>query len=78
MAGACSDMGRRTASSRPAPHTGVEKKARFLMVCIVPDKSADASIAAQSEMFRALPAAARISVTHDNGTGSAHHARLRE
>ncbi|WP_235607394.1 hypothetical protein [Bifidobacterium italicum] len=48
------------------------------MVCIVPDKSADASIAAQSEMFRALPAAARISVTHDNGTGSAHHARLRE
>ena len=29
-------------------------------------------------MFAPLPAAARLSVTHDNGTGFARHARLRD
>lgn len=59
-------------------HTEVERKTRFLMARIVPDKSADASVGAQLAMFRALPAAARVSVTHDNGTEFARHARLRD
>ena len=59
-------------------HTEVERKTRFLMARIVPDKSATASVAAQLAMFRALPAGARVSVTHDNGTEFAHHARLRD
>uniref|UniRef100_UPI003A4E183F transposase n=1 Tax=Bifidobacterium pseudolongum TaxID=1694 RepID=UPI003A4E183F len=36
------------------------------------------SVGAQLEMFRALPAGARLSVTHDNGTEFARHTRLRD
>ena len=60
------------------PHTEVERKTRFLMARIIADKSAAASVGAQLEMFRALPAGARISVTHDNGTEFARHTRLRD
>ncbi len=49
-------------------HTEVERKTRFLMARIVPDKSAAASVGALLGMFRALAAGARISVTHVNGT----------
>lgn len=59
-------------------HTEVERKTRFLMARIVPDKTADESVAAQLAMFRALPEGARISVTHDNGTEFARHTRLRD
>ena len=34
--------------------------------------------AAQLDMFSPLPAGARVSVTHDNGTEFAHHERLRD
>lgn len=59
-------------------HTEVERRPRFLMARIIPDKSAQACVDAQLAMFRALPAAARVSVTHDNGTEFARHARLRD
>ncbi|MEF2736649.1 MAG: IS30 family transposase [Bifidobacterium choerinum] len=59
-------------------HTEVERKTRFLMARIIPDKSAAASVGAQLAMFRALPEGARISVTHDNGTEFARHTRLRD
>ncbi len=43
---------------------GVGGNLRFLMARIVPDKTADASVAAQIAMFSALPAGARTGVTH--------------
>lgn len=48
------------------------------MARIIPDRSAAASVGAQSVMFRAPPADARAGVTHDNGTEFARHARLRD
>ncbi len=48
------------------------------MARIVPDKTADESVAAQLAMFSALPAGARLSVTHDNGAEFARHTRLRD
>ena len=59
-------------------HTEVERRARFLMARVIPDKTAERSVGAQLAMFVPLPAAARLSVTHDNGTGFARHARLRD
>ena len=59
-------------------HTEVERKTRFLMARIVPDKTADRSVEAQLAMFSPLPAGARVSVTHDNGTEFARHTRLRD
>ena len=59
-------------------HTEVERRTRFLMAAIVPDKTAAASVAAQKAMFSRLPAAARTGVTHDNGTEFARHAELRD
>ena len=49
-------------------HTEVERRTRFLMARIVPDKTAGESVGAQLDMFSPLPAGARVSVTHDNGT----------
>ena len=60
------------------PHTEVERKTRFLMARVVPDKTAGESVGAQLDMFSPLPAGARVSVTHDNGTEFAHHERLRD
>ena len=48
-------------------HTEVERRTRFLMALIVPDKTAGESAGAQMAMFGPLPAGARVSVTHDNG-----------
>ena len=60
-------------------HTEVERRtSRFLMARIVPDKTAGESVGAQLDMFSPLPAGARVSVTHDNGTEFAHHERLRD
>lgn len=59
-------------------HTEVERKTRFLMARIVPDKTAGESVGAQLAMFSPLPAGARVSVTHDNGTGFARCTRLRD
>ena len=59
-------------------HTEVERRTRFLMARIVPDKTAGESVGAQLDMFSPLPAGARVSVTHDNGTEFAHHERLRD
>lgn len=42
-----------------------------------PDKTADESVGAQLAVFAPLPGGARVSVTHDNGTESARHARPR-
>ena len=36
------------------------------------------SVGAQLAMFSPLPAGARVSVTHDNGTEFARHTRLRD
>ena len=60
------------------PHTEVERKTRFLMARVVPDKTAGESVGAQLDMFSPLPAGARVSVTHDNGTEFARHTRLRD
>ena len=66
-----SAIGRPTASSGGCNlHTEVERRTRFLMARIVPDKTAGESVGAQLDMFSPLPAGARVSVTHDNGTGS--------
>ncbi len=59
-------------------HTEVERRTRFLMAAIVPDKTAAASVAAQKAMFSRLPTAARTGVTHDDGTELARHAELRD
>lgn len=59
-------------------HTEVERKTRYLMARIVPDKTAGESVGAQLAMFSPLPAGARLSVTHDNGTEFARHTRLRD
>lgn len=59
-------------------HTEVERKTRYLMARIVADKTAEESVGAQLAMFSPLPAGARLSVTHDNGTEFARHARLRD
>ena len=59
-------------------HTEVERRTRFLMARIVPDKTAGESAKAQLSMFSPLPAGARVSVTHDNGTEFARHERLRD
>ena len=59
-------------------HTEVERRARFLMARVIPDKTAERSVGARLAMFAPLPAAARLSVTHDNGTEFARHARLRD
>ena len=48
------------------------------MARVIPDKTAERSVGARLAMFAPLPAAARLSVTHDNGTGFARHARLRD
>lgn len=40
--------------------------------------TAGESVGAQLDMFSPLPAGARVSVTHDNGTEFAHHERLRD
>ena len=59
-------------------HTEVERRTRFLMAAIIPDRTADESVGAQLAMFSPLPAGARASVTHDNGAEFARHARLRD
>ena len=59
-------------------HTEAERRTRFLMARVIPDKTAERSVGAQLAMFAPLPAAAGLSVTHDNGTGFARHARLRD
>ena len=59
-------------------HTEVERRTRFLMARIVPDKTVGQNVEAQLAMFAPLPAGARLSVTHDNGTEFARHALLRE
>ena len=59
-------------------HTEVERKTRFLMAGIVPGRTAGESVGVRLAMFSPLPARARVSVTHDNGTGFARHARLRD
>ena len=48
------------------------------MARVIPDKTAERSVGARLAMFAPLPAAARLSVTHDNGTEFARHARLRD
>ena len=58
--------------------TEVERRSGFLMARIVPDKTAGESVGAQLAMFSPLPAGARVSVTHDNGTEFARHTRLRD
>lgn len=60
------------------PHTEVERRTRFLMARIVPDKTTRESAGARFLMFSTLPAGARTGVTHDNTTESARHAELRE
>jgi len=59
-------------------HTEVERRTRFLMARVIPDKTAERSVGARLAMFAPLPAAAGLSVTHGNGTGFARHARLRD
>ncbi|WP_270838555.1 IS30 family transposase [Bifidobacterium pseudocatenulatum] len=59
-------------------HTEVERKTRFLMAGIVPGKTAGESVGAQLAMFSPLPAGARVSVTHDNGTEFVRRTRLRD
>ena len=59
-------------------HTEAERRTRFLMARVIPDKTAERSVGARLAMFVPLPAAAGLSVTHDNGTGFARHARLRD
>lgn len=60
------------------PHTEVERRTRFPMARIIPDKTAGASLDAQPSLFSALPPDARPGVTYDNGTEFARHAELRD
>ena len=48
------------------------------MAGIVPGRTAGESVGARLAMFSPLPAGARVSVTHDNGTEFARHTRLRD
>ncbi|MDU1020334.1 MAG: IS30 family transposase [Bifidobacterium breve] len=59
-------------------HTEVERRTRFPMAAIAPDKTAAASVAAQKAMFSRPPAAARTGATHDDGAELARHAELRD
>ena len=59
-------------------HTEVERKTRCLMASVVPDKTAGERVGTQLAMFSPLPAAARIGVTHGNGTEFARRIRLRD
>lgn len=59
-------------------HTEVERRTRFPMARIIPDKTAGASLDAQPSLFSALPPDARPGVTYDNGTEFARHAELRD
>ena len=59
-------------------HTEVERRTRFPMARIIPDKTAGASLDAQPSLFSAMPPDARPGVTYDNGTEFARHAELRD
>lgn len=58
--------------------TEMERRTRFLMARIAPDKTVGESVGARLDMFLPLPAGARVSVTHGNGTELAHHERLHD
>ncbi len=59
--------------TRRCINTQVERKTRFLVATLVDSKEAAATAAVEARVFGALPPAARISRTWDNGSESALH-----
>jgi IS30 family transposase len=59
-----------------ALHTETERTTRFLAVRKVQAVTCEQAIEAQSDIFAALPQAARLSVTTDNGAEFHHHYEL--
>ena len=66
------------APSRACIDTQVERKSRRLFARLVPDKSAMATARAEYEIYRDLPAEARIDRTWDNGTEASCHTLVDE
>ena len=66
------------APSRTCIDTQVERKSRRLFARLVPDKSAMATARAEYEIYRDLPAEARIDRTWDNGTEASCHTLVDE
>ena len=66
------------APSRACIDTQVERKSRGPFARLVPDKSAMATARAEYEIYRDLPAEARIDRTWDNGTEASCHTLVDE
>jgi IS30 family transposase len=58
--------------------TFVDRKTKFLLAKIMPDKRADTLNKAAVRAFRGIPAGARNTLTLDNGKEFAGHRRLSE
>lgn len=59
--------------TRTCLHTCVERRTRFLVARLIPDKSAAATTSAELDVYAALPAGARASRTWDNGSEASGH-----
>ena len=62
-----------TAPSKRCIDTQVERKSRRLFARLIPDKSAPATARAEYDIYKDIPAPARIDRTWDNGTESSCH-----
>ena len=61
-----------------ALHTEVERKTRYVIARIIPNKTADETFAAMLAIFGEIPPELRKTLTLDNGTEFAHHLGLHE
>ena len=59
--------------SRRCGDTQVERKSRRLFAGFIPDKSAPSTARAEYDIYKDIPAPARIDRTWDNGTESSCH-----
>lgn len=63
-------------ASKTCLDTQVERRTRFLMARLIPDKTAPSTAEAELDMYSKLPAGARLSRTWDNGTEAALRQRV--